>query len=82
LVAEAEAPLECASRNPAMQVSVLVILLFRLAGHQQRVLLHGDVQLVLGKAGHRDCQAISDGDCRLGIKGLANAPTLAARLTV
>ena len=47
VVGEAETPLERAPCDAAMQVAVLVVFLFRLAGHQQRVLLSGDVELVL-----------------------------------
>jgi len=42
-----EETFEGAPCDTAMQVAVLVLLLFRFAGHQQRVLLSGDVQLIL-----------------------------------
>src|SRR5215510_7749196 len=45
MVGKAEAPFESAPRDAAVQVIAPLMVLFRLAGHQQSALLDGDVQL-------------------------------------
>jgi hypothetical protein len=60
VVGEAEAPLKRAPRNAAVQVavSVLLLLLLRLARHQERVLVNGDIELGRREAGHSHCQPV------------------------
>jgi hypothetical protein len=58
MVGEAEAPLERAPGNAAMQVAAVLVLLLRLAGDKQRAFLHDDVDLVAREPGNRHRQAI------------------------
>lgn len=48
VIGEAETTLKRAPRDAAVQIAVAVLLLFfglRLAGHQERVLVNGDIEL-------------------------------------
>ena len=49
---EAEVPLERAARDTAMQITAFVFVLFRLTGHDQRILLNGDVQFIRREPGY------------------------------
>ena len=52
MVGEAEMPLESATRDPAVQITAFVLVLFCLAGHDHRVLLNRDVEFVGREPGH------------------------------
>jgi hypothetical protein len=60
VVGEAEAALEGAPGDAAVQIAALRLLVFllRLARNHQRVLLHGDVDLVAREPRHRHRQAV------------------------
>ena len=46
MVGQAEAPLEGAPGDPVMQVAASFGVVLRLAGHRQRILVHGDVEFI------------------------------------
>lgn len=60
VIGEAEPPLERAPRDAAVQVAAVpfLLILLRLARHQKRILLNGDVELVRREPGHRHREAI------------------------
>ena len=46
MVGEAKAPLERAPGDPAVQITAVLVFFFRLTRHLQRVLVHGDIDLI------------------------------------